>query len=71
MDIEKMKAAIIEVYPNNTWKHRVLYQMSDAQIVAVYYSFQRTGRFDKSKSKKTKGPKPVQISIFDLLENNN
>lgn len=63
MDIYDMRAAIVSVYPNATWKHRVS-RMGDDQIVAIYYKFLKDGKFDKKPKKDTvKG----QLSVFDFV----
>lgn len=46
MTVRQMRDAIADVYPNNTWKYKVN-AMPDCQVIAVYYKFKETGKFDK------------------------
>lgn len=61
MTVARMREAIAAVYPNNTWKRRVD-AMPDYQVIAVYYSFEETGRFDKpvDKDGKTIGKREMK-----------
>ena len=51
MSVQQMRAAIYEVYPGRSWKEKVN-NMSDAQVIAVYYSFLETGKFDRKPAAK-------------------
>lgn len=53
MTVNQMAAKIISVYPNDAWRRKVN-RMSDNQIIAVYYNFLETGKFDKKRAKAPK-----------------
>ena len=64
MPIAQMRNEIALVYPGERWQNRVS-RMPENQVVAIYRSFQRTGRFDgkKTRSGKVTGeliPIPVE-----------
>ena len=44
--VEAMRDDISKVYKGPGWKEKVK-RMSDRQIIAIYYSFCETGKFDK------------------------
>lgn len=44
MPVEKMRSEIMLVYPGDKWKHRVKH-MHPNQVIAIYRSFQRNGKF--------------------------
>lgn len=62
MSTEQMRAAIAEVYSGPRWKRKVA-NMFDDQVVAVYYKFQREGRFNPNfkPPEKTRRPKLTEI----------
>ena len=67
MTVEKMRAALAEVYSGNIWRLRVS-GMEDRQVVAIYKSMQAEGRLKKKSPKPKKEPgirKAVQLSFFD------
>ena len=47
MTVDQMRSMISKVYPNDDWYRRVKF-MPEVQVMAVYYSFLRNGKFDKS-----------------------
>lgn len=51
MTVDQMRDAIAEVYGGNKWKKKVS-KMDDNQVIAVYYSFLNSGKFDEKPSKK-------------------
>ena len=66
METVQMRRKIISVYPDSMrWSNRVM-NMPDKQVLAIYYSFLKTGRFDELKKKKESGePTYTQLTIFD------
>lgn len=48
MNIEQMKGFVKSAYAGERWARKVEH-MSDEQICAVYFRFQRAGKFDKKK----------------------
>lgn len=70
-DLEQKRFAISEVYPGAGWKQKCMY-MPAQQVCAIYYSFLKSGRFEKKK--RTDKSKPTnkgfyhQISIGEYLE---
>ena len=63
--LETMRLAISEVYPGIGWKVRCS-KMPANQVVAIYNSFMRSGRFEKSKPKPDKdGFIYKQMTMFD------
>lgn len=76
MSVEEMRVAIAKVYSGEAWKRKVR-NMPDYQVMAIYFSFLETGKFDKPKkpaaerTEPAKGPSPfkpevgVQITMFD------
>lgn len=70
MNVEYMRSQISKVYDGPRWKARVNL-MPDNQVIAIYYSFLRTGKFDKKEVKKLMSkPEEIQISIWDILKEN-
>ena len=57
-----MRAAIKSVYPNATWAAKVA-KMYDMQVIAIYYKFERDGKFDKPKKEQATG----QLTVFDFV----
>jgi len=53
MPIDQMRAAIAEVYSGNKWKRKVE-KMYDDQVIAVYNSFLRSGKFDQKEPPRKK-----------------
>lgn len=47
MKVELMRSEIIKVYPGDAWKKRVM-KMHDSQVIAIYNSFLKNDRFNKS-----------------------
>ena len=66
MLVEKMKKEISVVYPNQTWEIKVK-NMNPSQVLAIYYSFLKQGKFDADKVKRSKGPKYEQLA-FDFFD---
>ena len=70
-DLEQKRFVISEVYPGAGWKQKCMY-MPAQQVCAIYYSFLKSGRFEKKK--RTDKSKPTnkgfyhQISIGEYLE---
>lgn len=66
MKVEEMREKIRLVYPDSMkWRLRVAY-MSDKQVIAIYYSFLKSRKFDVLKKKKgSKEPVYEQMTIFD------
>lgn len=66
MTVSQMRNAIIKVYTGSkTWKKRVE-KMHDEQVIAIYYDFEKKGRFKEKIHKPN--PKPsegTQLSFFD------
>lgn len=48
MTIQQMREKISKVYSAKTWPDRVS-RMPDHQVVGVYYSFLKRGKFEKKK----------------------
>lgn len=48
--VEDMRYAVMNVYPGHKWSNKVR-DMSDNQIIAVYYDFLHRGKFDKKTKK--------------------
>jgi hypothetical protein len=53
MTVNQMAAKIISVYPNEAWRRKVN-RMNDDQIIAIYFNFLDTGKFDKKPTKTQK-----------------
>ena len=51
MTVEYMRDAIAAVYGGKKWLKKVN-KMDDNQVIAVYYSFLNSGKFDEKPSKK-------------------
>lgn len=47
VSFDEMKLAVIGLYPNPRWKYRVDKMMPNDQIVAIYFTALREGRFRK------------------------
>ena len=71
MTVSQMREKITKVYPGETWKRKVI-NMRDDQVVAIYFHFLETNKFNQ-KPKKPKnwssnfGPisEGEQLSFFD------
>lgn len=62
MSIEQMRTSISNVYDSLRWKNRVK-RMADNQVVAIYHSFERGGKFNqKSLSRESFH----QMNLFEL-----
>lgn len=48
ISVDVMRREISKVYKGPAWKEKVRH-MADNQVIAVYYSFCKTGKFDKPK----------------------
>lgn len=46
MSIEQMRVEIVKVYPGTKWRKRVE-RMPDDQVLAIYKSFERTGKLKR------------------------
>lgn len=67
LSIEQMRTRVMSAYPGDRWKMKCHF-MPDNQVVALYYKFLRTGKFDKKK--KPRIPKKEvyhQMDIFDYI----
>ena len=71
MSVQQMRAAIYEVYSGRRWKIKVQ-NMSDAQVIAVYYSFLEKGKFltpgeDRPWNEKPTEPYTPEV-LSDLID---
>ena len=73
MTPDEMRVAISKVYAGKKWKYKVD-RMPDYQVIAIYFSFLESGKFNKKPAKKEAPPpepspfKPyvgVQLTMFD------
>lgn len=66
MPVEQMRAAILAVYPGKKWQKKVS-KMYDDQVIAIYNSFLRTGKFDQKEEprKPTKKPDRKESPKFE------
>ena len=70
MTVNQMREYILKVYPGPSWKRKVA-AMYDDQVIAVYYKFLESGKFDE-KDKNKENSKPIykcmleQMSLFDI-----
>ena len=67
MDVSYMREKIASAYDAKTWKDRCYYQMSNNQVVAIYFSMKEKGVFNKRKPKRSK-LYSEQISMWDVYE---
>lgn len=66
--LETMRSKIAAVYNSPKWLERVAI-MPDSQVIAIYHSFERSGRFDKPKKTLRKSSNSGrQLTIFDFME---
>lgn len=66
MTVERMRAAILKVYPNVTWKEKV-FRMHDNQVIAIYYNFLERGKFmEKPKKVECTDTSPVEVNVWEL-----
>lgn len=66
MNVELMRSEISNVYTGKGWKNKVG-KMSTVQVIAVYHSFVKNGRFRTQKKKQEGMVKYKQLSFDDLL----
>lgn len=70
MKIETIRSEITKVYSNDIWAKKVQ-KMPDHQAIAIWYSFQKAGKFDRPIVVKPKnlGRSQAfeQISMFDNM----
>lgn len=64
MSIGEMRSVVSRAYDGPTWKDKVKH-MPDEQIVAVYYSLQKSGRLDRNKKVEANGSKGVIEQFYD------
>ena len=57
MTVSQMRARIAEVYTGKGWKRKVD-NMPEYQVIAVYHSFLRSGKFEK-KNQTTTAKRPA------------
>lgn len=68
ISVEQMRAAIYDVYPGWAWKEKVD-NMLDDQVIAIYYSFLKKGKFEqKPKKYSKKHNKRERISDDTMFE---
>ena len=68
MTVDQMLTEIAQVYPTPKWKLHVD-GMPDRQVIAIYMSMKRKGRFNKKKNRKKTGEVLCeQLTIFGLLK---
>lgn len=67
MTLEQMRSKIASVYNSPKWIARVS-TMPENQIVAIYYSFERSGKFEKKPTLRKKSNSGRQLTIFDFME---
>ena len=68
MNVDQMRKELIKVYPGDAWRRKVNL-MYDDQVIAIFYKFERDGKFLEYLKKKAEAKKHydgVQLSIFDL-----
>lgn len=73
MTVERMRAAILKVYPNITWKEKV-FRMRDNQVIAIYYNFLERGKFMEKPKKveyKEETPAAVETNLWELNGDDN
>ena len=63
LSVDQMRRRVAEVYRSDSWKIRVA-TMPDAQVIAIYYRFDREGRFDPNYKKPKRG-KRIEINPVD------
>lgn len=71
MSVDQMRDAITKVYDNPTWAYKVR-RMADNQVIAIYRTMQKSGKFDKKPRatgvlRKGKNANYRQLSIFDFV----
>ena len=49
LSLLQKKKAVANSYPGISWKHKVYYEMSDKQVVAIYNSLKKYGKLGKKK----------------------
>lgn len=65
MSVDQMREAILEVYPNSTWRRKVD-KMPDEQVIAIYMSFLNNGRFEQlERMKFQKGSRGFGMDPFE------
>lgn len=65
--VEDMRDMIAGVYKGPAWKEKVR-DMSDRQVMAVYFNFCEKGKFDKPSKKRSEQPKKEKSRGFYLDE---
>lgn len=68
MNVDQMRKEIAKVYPGEAWQRKVD-SMYDDQVIAIFYKFERDGKFLEYLRKKAEAKKHydgVQLSMFDL-----
>lgn len=61
-DINRIRTAVSSKYDGPNWKKKVS-QMSDAQVIAIWYSMQSRPKESEKESKEQE----VQLPLFDNL----
>ena len=68
MNVDQMRKEIAKVYPGEAWQRKVDLMLDD-QVIAIFYKFERDGKFLEYLRRKAEAKKHydgVQLSIDDL-----
>ena len=74
MDVNKMREHVAHAYGGPYWRAKVMYEMSDRQVIAIYKDMLERGKINKKKPRpykkkhNTNYKEPVceQLSIWDI-----
>lgn len=66
MYIEQMRKALEDVYPVERWLHKVS-KMSDNQVMAVYYRFLYSGKFDRVSTDRFRPRKTLSVASLEKV----
>ena len=69
MYVEQMRKALEDVYPVDRWLHKVS-RMSDEQVMAVYYRFLYSGKFDRVSTDRFRPRKTSSVASLENVNRN-
>lgn len=67
MTSDEMREKLADLYPGMSWRLKCQ-TMPERQVVAIFKSLEKRGKFLKKPEKKKRDPatEPIQITIYDI-----
>lgn len=68
LNVNEMRKVLLKMYPNDTWKYKVM-NMSDNQVMAIYYTNKKSGRLQELINANRHKSKEHQVTLNELYLN--